>query len=281
MEEVNDPVYFHQFVEHALRHGLQYLVEVDLRTVLPLAFKPETQAALQKMVVGTIDLEQQMDFLRNRMFRQTLLCHAEVPVQRTILPQPVMSSWLRSQATRTDVTDATQRAGVVQFISKDEATISTDHPLTVAALGILAQAWPRALSFAELVKAARQVLEESEGYTAIGAPEEMTLAANLLRAYGRSPQLVDLHCFHPPLVTTMSERPLASATARFEAQTRTTVTNMWHERVTLLPIQQEILPFLDGEHTLEELVALLDSTVSAAELNEHLRWFAFAALLVG
>ena len=281
MEEVNDPVYFHQFVEHALRHGLQYLVEVDLRTVLPLAFKPETQAALQKMVVGTIDLEQQMDFLRNRMFRQTLLCHAEVPVQRTILPQPVMSSWLRSQATRTDVTDATQRAGVVQFISKDEATISTDHPLTVVALGILAQAWPRALSFAELVKAARQVLEESEGYTAIGAPEERTLAANLLRAYGRSPQLVDLHCFHPPLVTTMSERPLASATARFEAQTRTTVTNMWHERVTLLPIQQEILPFLDGEHTLEELVALLDSTVSAAELNEHLRWFAFAALLVG
>jgi hypothetical protein len=51
--------------------------------------------------------------------------------------------------------------------------------------------------------------------------------------------------------------------------------------VTLLPAQQTILPYLDGEHTPAELVALFGSTISATELNEYLRWFAFAALLVG
>ena len=32
LAEVNDPVYFHQFVERAARHGLHYLAEADVPT---------------------------------------------------------------------------------------------------------------------------------------------------------------------------------------------------------------------------------------------------------
>jgi SAM-dependent methyltransferase len=76
LNEVNDPVYFYQFVDHAQKHGLQYLVEVELRSVMMTSFKPETQAALKTMIWDAIDLEQKMDFVRNQMFRQTLVCHA-------------------------------------------------------------------------------------------------------------------------------------------------------------------------------------------------------------
>jgi SAM-dependent methyltransferase/methyltransferase-like protein len=275
LSEVNDPVYFHQFVEHAAQHHLQYLVEVDLRTVLPSAFKAETQGALQKMAVNTIDLEQQMDFLRNRMFRQTLVCHAETPVQRQILPQPVMNGWLRSQAQRVAAPATPLPAGVVQFVGKDDATLTTDHPLTVAAFEILAQVWPRALHFGEVVEAARRAVESP-----VGPSDEMVLAATLLRAYGQSLQLVDVHTFLPKFVTTVSARPIASPIARYEAEKRTIVTNMWHERVTLLPVQQTILRALNGTHTVAEIALLLGSAIAPAEVDEHLRWFAFAALLV-
>lgn len=281
LSETNDPVYFHEFVEHAQRHALQYLVEVELRAVLVTSFKPETQAALKTMIWDAIDLEQKMDFVRNQMFRQTLICHAEVPVERRIMPQAVMESWLRSQAKRVAATAESLPAGSVQFASHDEATLTTNHPLSIAALELLAQAWPRALHFTELVAAARTRLGSTPANPVGGGQQEvMALASTLLRAHGQSPQLVELHSFHPQLVSRVSERPTASKMARFEAETRTIVTNMWHDRVTLLPVQQSILRYLDGSRTVAEVAKLLQRVVTPAQLDEHLRFLAYAALLV-
>ncbi|MCC6453819.1 MAG: methyltransferase regulatory domain-containing protein [Caldilineaceae bacterium] len=281
LSEVNDPVYFYQFVDHIGQHGLQYLIEADLRTVLPLSFTAGTQSALQEMAKDAIDLEQKMDFLRNQMFRQTLVCHTEVPVARRIQPHALMGGWLRSQAKRTTMDATAQRPGVVQFSSKDEATLATDHPLSVAAMEILAKAWPRALRYDDLLAEARQVVGIRGGSGELdGRQEEMALVSTLLRACGQSPQLVEVNSFHPQLVTTVSAQPVASRMARFEAQTRSIVTNLWHERVTLLPVQQSLLRFLDGDHSLADVAALLGNSVTDAELDEHLRWFAYAALLV-
>jgi hypothetical protein len=68
--------------------------------------------------------------------------------------------------------------------------------------------------------------------------------------------------------------------ARFEAETRQIVTNAWHDRVTLLPVQQSILRYLDGTRTSAELAKLLKQVVTPAQLDEHLRFFAYAGLLV-
>lgn len=281
MEEVNDPVYFHQFVEHISAHDLQYLVEIDFRTMLPSAFNAETQTALQAMANDAIEWEQKMDFLANRMFRQSLLCHADRPVQRRLSPQAVMGSWLRSQAKRVASPSAPLRPGVVQFAGKGEATLSTDHPLSIAALEVLAAVWPRALDFAELVAAARARMGAShEGSSGADLSEEMALASTLLRAHAQSVHLVDLHSYQPQVTSGVNVRPVASAMARYEALTRTVVTNMWHERVTLLPVQQRILRCLNGEHTVAQVADLLDGEITAAEAEEHLRFFAYAALLV-
>jgi methyltransferase-like protein/ubiquinone/menaquinone biosynthesis C-methylase UbiE len=281
LSEVNDPVYFYQFVDHAQKHGLQYLVEVELRAVLISSFKPETQNALKTMIWDAIDLEQKMDFVRNQMFRQTLLCHADPPVDRRISPQGVTESWLRSQARRVTTPNTQLPADVVQFRSKDEATLATNHPLSIKAMEILAEAWPRALHFTDLTAAARKALGDSPDNPVGAGPQEvMALASTLLRAHGQSSQLVELHSFEPRLVKSVSERPEASRMARFEAQSRQIVTNVWHDRVTLLPAQQALLRLLDGTRTREELAKQLQETLSSAEMDEHLRFFAYAGLLV-
>jgi hypothetical protein len=50
--------------------------------------------------------------------------------------------------------------------------------------------------------------------------------------------------------------------------------------VTLLPVQQSILRYLDGSRTVDELAILLKKTVKPEQLDEHLRFFAYAGLLV-
>lgn len=282
LEETNEPVYFRDFVVHAQQHGLAYLAEVELREVLPHAFKPETQAKLQELASNSIDLEQYMDFLRNRMFRQTLLVHDDIPSQRTLRPEPLYSMCVRSQAQPVQPTDETH-TGMGQFKAKDGATLTTDHPVSQAAMEILAQVYPQALSFADLLRTARDTLPPAQRKPQPGKlPDEVALAANLLRAHGYSNQLAQLHVHLPAFVTTVSERPVALPTARFEAATRTVVTNVWHERVSMQPVQLDILRLLDGTRTRDDLLTALPSLTNLppSEVDLHLRWLAHTALLI-
>ena len=74
--EINTPVYFHQFIEHATRHGLQYLSEADFVEIQIGVCPPKAVEVLKQISSNRIAQEQYMDFLKGRRFRQTLLCHA-------------------------------------------------------------------------------------------------------------------------------------------------------------------------------------------------------------
>ena len=76
LEEVNDPLYFHQFMGRAGAKGLQYLGEAQIGSMVAGKFGPEGEQILRQISPNLLHMEQYMDFLRNRMFRQTLLCHA-------------------------------------------------------------------------------------------------------------------------------------------------------------------------------------------------------------
>jgi SAM-dependent methyltransferase len=66
---VNDPVWFRDFAAHAERHGLQYVGEAGPGARVPL------------------DSEQYADFVRMRSFRQSVVCRAEVALDRDVRPE--------------------------------------------------------------------------------------------------------------------------------------------------------------------------------------------------
>ena len=53
--------------------GLRFLGEADFVVMLPSSFSQEAQQTLRNIAPEQVQLEQYMDFLRNRMFRQSLL----------------------------------------------------------------------------------------------------------------------------------------------------------------------------------------------------------------
>jgi methyltransferase-like protein/protein-L-isoaspartate O-methyltransferase len=261
LEDVNDPVYFHQFAEQAARHQLQYLAEAEFRKMVDSNFPPQVSKMLLGMAGDLVELEQYMDFLRNRSFRQSLLCHEGVTLNRKLKPARVMRLFASSCAEPVTEGEPDLRSdAVVKFRGADGAVLSIDHPLTKAAMRYLNERWPQAVPFDELVSDARQRLASDTGGPSERADEvdaeidteidteidAQILGANLLKAYSYSAKLVSLHAYAPPVARTVSEQPEASPVARFQAQTSPIVTNMRHERVTLDGFNRYLLLQLDG-----------------------------------
>jgi len=98
LAEVNEPVYFYQFAERAAQHGLRYLGEAEFQSMLADNLPAEVTARLRGLVRSTIELEQYMDFLRNRTFRQTLLCRQEVELKSRLSPDRLTEFYIASSA---------------------------------------------------------------------------------------------------------------------------------------------------------------------------------------
>jgi len=304
LEEVNEPFYFHQFVDRATACDLQYLGEAEFSAMTGSRLPRPVFEKLDGMSTSVVDLEQYLDFLGNRTFRQTLLCHRGADLTRLLKPEQLRSFYLCSHA-QPEATEPDIRAvTTVRFKAEDGATLSIDHPLTKASLLILAEAWPEAITFDRLLTMARAHLADSP--TSLSADETLDAAivgANLLRAYGYSGSLVELRVHAPHLVVEVSESPRASMVARYQAQRGLRVTNLRHERVILDELDRYLLVRMDGRQSLDALVqSLFDGpvrqgllrvqrdgqliedasearTVLTEDTSMRLRWLARAGLL--
>ena len=323
MAEINEPLYFYQFAEEAQRHGLQYLGEADfsgMRGRLPTGsdVPPQVAAGLRRLAGDLVELEQAVDFMHNRMFRRTLLCHGAVDLPQRVSPDAVRAFYMTSRARPASPDPDLFSLSRVKFqvasshAEGDGPAITTNHPVSKLALHYLAEQWPAPVSFERLLSTARDRWQAAAPQPD-GPTEEVdaeVLAANLLTAYGYSNSLVDLYTYLPPFVPEVSERPVASAVARFQVQANTQqpgsslVTNLRHERVTMDSLDSFLLYHLDGSRDRAALLDLLmagpvaqgvltvqgegpmsqDDTqiraVLAEEVEQKLDWLACAALLV-
>jgi methyltransferase-like protein/SAM-dependent methyltransferase len=304
LEEVNEPLYFYQFAERAERHGLQYLGEAEFRTMVDRNFAPQVSERLREMSGSAIELEQYMDFLRNRTFRRTLLCHQDISLNHTLKPEQLTAFHISSRAQPVgedlDLLDDV----VAQFRASDGAILSTDHPATKAAMQRLGEIWPEGLPFEALLAAARSRLAEAGASVKAEGPladhDAMVVGTNLLKAYTYSDNLVELHVHEPRMALEPGERPSASLVARRLAKQGTKVTNLRHERVDLDDLDRLLLPYLDGNHDLTALAALLAAhgvmaigeggeriedpdrarEVMVRSVGRRIQWLARAALLI-
>ncbi|MDX1616745.1 MAG: class I SAM-dependent methyltransferase [Candidatus Promineifilaceae bacterium] len=261
---VNDPCYFHEFYKMAQQHGLQYLTEAVFSSVIPNYLPEPIIAGLQEMSAGLVDMEQYLDYINNRSFRQTLLCHKEVTVQRRLKPNLMLDRYYSSRA-HPEQAERPEATEVKRFRGTDGASLTSNHPLSQAAFRVLIEQAPRVFSFRELVEEALRLapLDQTESLD----QHTFQLAASLLQAYSYSGSLVDLHSYQPHIVTEISERPLASDIARWQAEHGFNVTNLLHERIILDNTFRFMVRHLDGTRTVDDLVALLQDVYDQGELR--------------
>lgn len=307
LSPVNEPVYFHQFVEAAGRHGLQYLAETPFSLVMPSNLPKSVVDTLRTMARTPIEMEQYMDFVRNRTFRQSLLCHEGQAIQHQLKgdPETVGSFSVATQAEPEDPGLDPTAAGVARFHTAEGATLSTDHPVSKAALHHLAAISPVAVPFADLLEeGCRRIYGVSSPTPDDLAADARVLASNLVSGYCYSRHLVEFHTRSPQFAAAVSERPVASPLARYlAAHDYELVPSLRHERIELDAFSRQLLPYLDGQRDHEALFAVVSElaaqhritieedgqpvddpgrsrAILAAELEANLRWLARSALLV-
>jgi methyltransferase-like protein/SAM-dependent methyltransferase len=255
LEEYNEPLYFHQFIDRAAEKGLQYLGEAQILSMLPSRLGTEVEKTLRSISHDLVQMEQYIDFLRNRMFRQTLLCRERIQLDYNFRPQALQKAFLSSPAmpVAADSDSAPDAAQRFRAAEKDALTLTTRDPLMKAAMTRLGQVWPESIAFGDLLTAAADRQSVSE-------EQSQQLAARLLRCYTSG--IIELSLGPPQLVAHVSERPIASPYARLRAREDSKVVNMKLESTVLNGLERLLLQNLDGQHDRPALIALAQARLN-------------------
>jgi SAM-dependent methyltransferase len=250
LAEVNTPVYFHEFVAHAARHGLQFLAEARLRDSQLLELPDNVSAALDGLPDDVVVREQYIDFIVNRMFRQTLLCRADVALQRGLHPRALAGTWFAGAL----VAEASDGDELPSFRGPRGVGAQPGDARFAAALQALASAWPAAVAFDEMIAG----LTDEDG---------VVLAQQMLEAHAAG--VIDLHRHPPTPSPTAGRRPCASALARRQAaEGLAVVTSLRHASVRLEdPLAVHLLMLLDGTRDRARLAAEVRAFVDAGGLE--------------
>ena len=239
ISEHNHPVYFHEFATaHAGQEGLQYLSEAN-PAALRLA-NPQADRMIRSISSNVIEIEQYMDFARNRAFRQTLLCHSNVALQRAAGPERLAGLHLSSMATLTGAqVDLSPGVGV-EFRHPSGLSMTVTGPLAKAAMHELVSKWPASVPFEELVARAIEKIPAAPADRAAGI-----LGNDLLRICGAGG--LEISAAPTLCVATAPVRAVASRIARLDAKRqRPLVTSARHTQVELPEGARRILQMLDG-----------------------------------
>jgi len=266
----NQPLLFEEFARMASEHGLQFLAEARFGTNT-FVQTPQLQQTLDAVSDDLVRREQHLDFLRNRFFRQSLLCHADR--RPSWLPSAGSVSRLRVFG-RVELLDPGP-TGVDEserFRLDGLRVVETADPVLRGMLHHLRAAWPRPVSVAELVAGAF-----GPGGFPAGIPTEVLAGPLAVRGYADG--LWHLLAYDPPFVTTVSERPRACPLARWVAEQTDEVTNRLHRPVRLAEPERAVLRRLDGQTARDRLSSELSG--NGQDVGESLRLLAESALLVG
>lgn len=265
LEEFNEPVFFHEFARRANAAGLQYLGESDIASMYNCTLPEEITDRLDRVARTLVQKEQYLDFLRNRMFRQTLLCHDSLVPDRTLglsdLHQVFISSSMQPvRSTRRDGSP-----GPVEF-KRGGLRVTVGTPLLQASLLELARVYPVRLTFEEMVTRARtrfdsRRLISREEYE----QENQDLARDVLQMYVSG--AIELHACDGPFVAVESERPFASSYARYQAEHGEFVTSAEHQVVGLNLFERRLLGLLDGNRTSDQLATIVQQWIDCQELQ--------------
>ncbi len=247
--EVNTPVYLHEFVAHAARHGLQFLAEARLHDSQLHELPDDVAAELGQLPDDAVVREQYIDFVVNRMFRQTLLCRDDIALDRH-LDARRLAGLSFAAALGIERTAGKQPT----FLSRGGVSFQPARPQLTAALQAIAAAWPQAVTF-------EQLTADHDPAT----PDRLGSELFELHAAGG----LDLHVHPPTPAAAPGARPVASPLALRQAAAQLDrVTSLRHVSIGIEdPLAAHLLSLLDGTRDRDDLEAAVSEYVAGGGLE--------------
>lgn len=265
LEEHNEPVWFLDFCDRVHESGLRYLGDAEFGSMVASTTFPErVEKELDRISSELLIQEQYMDFLRNRSFRQSLLCHSSLTPNYDVgldrIQRVQISSTLRCDDEHQPFVDAV-------FANDEGLRLRTDSDLIYSTMLALSSVWPRAISFDDLVDRTEHLLQR-----VLSSQDCQKIATSLLSTYSQfHGTAVQFHLESPPVAVGVSLKPHAHALARYQASHNKQIASLRHDVVACTPFDRHLIPLLDGtrdrEMLVEELLRLHLSKALTIEEN--------------
>lgn len=257
LEAFNAPCYFQQLLERAGGHGLSYLAEAEPSGMFINNYgKDIAEPLLKECGHSQVLLEQYLDFVVNRTFRQTLLVHESRSSQVRYQLQPQRYRSLHFCAQLPCMQGTTLQDGSAQqYGGQGSTVVTTSESVVKLAIDLLTAAWPCTLSHEALLQGVRSGLQHP-------LPEEKSrallddLLEHLLTRGMAKYQLTAVQ------IPASDGNPRVDANVRSMAllsqrETDANTFNQWHEIVPLSVVERWLLPALDGSHDRSALIEML------------------------
>jgi len=266
LELYNAPCYFGDFVSAAETAGLAYLGDAVPSSMFVANFGASVAAPLLKECGDSqVRLEQYLDFVSNRTFRQTLLVHADragdisYRLDGERLRALHVAAFLPPQGEAV-LDDAPRPYGP----AGSRPLILPQRSLKAAAAALTA-AWPGTLDFRSLMAAVEAALP---GEMPAEAEAEVTDLIELLVMQDRGKvRLSPVAKPEPAYAVPEAWRRYAACT---EKAGMARIANAWHESVVLDVVERCLVPHLDGTREDEELIDRLVDCVATGALSFRL-----------
>lgn len=265
LEEENAQFYFHEFMEEAGKHNLQYLADCNLSTMYLGNMPPKVVEQL-KAVNDIVRTEQYMDFITNRRFRTTLLCHKDVKINRNINNDDIMKfnmifNIVPEKALKE--VDLNNSAESLKFFLNGnvDSNLSTSSPYMKAILYTFSENLNNPLSFEKIVSEANKKLHNTK-LNEVKA--ELLGNAMKLVLQGYISITTQKHRDRPEL-----NKPKALKLAVHQA-THTPymwVTNLKHEPIGVNFFEKFAIRYMDGNHDKKAIIDAVMDHVAKGEIN--------------
>ncbi len=279
LEAFNEPILLTDFIGEANKYGLDYVCDIVLEMQFP-AYLGEHAEQVLGLVDDPIERLQQTDFLLNRSFHQSLLCHkSSQPSRLPDLEQLRNFAWIADlhPPKKLDL----RRSKSAPFTHKDGQKYEIFHPLTKAGIALLAEHFPEPVSFTELLGRAAKWVRGNGGE--LFAEQEGEMLNEMFSLYAKGV----IHARPAGMVGTTAgliEWQMDAVARQGILRGDSHIPTSHHSGIHLDQFAARAIKYLDGstdkekllENLLEdfkpggELEGLVDSSMPADELASHL-----------
>jgi methyltransferase-like protein len=262
LASINQPLLFSEFAARARTYGLQYVCDLDLQSMFPSVLGDKVVAFVEG-IGDRVEQEQYLDFVRNRNFRQTLLCHHAQQVDGELRLEKLDALAFFANLSPPKKLDL-RRVKEAPFTAPDGNRYAVRHPLAKAALLYLLSVYPDAVDFAKLFTHA-QAMVRSHGDPRY-ANDLYDLRGELFSLYAHQASGFAMGAQH--IARTLAERPCASALARSQAASGLGhLATVRHETIRIDAFAHRLVSYLDGTRSKDELIAQLTSDIVSGDLT--------------
>ena len=251
--DVNEPIYFTEFLKRIHAVGLKYVDDAYPGSASLDRLNIAAQDWARERFTDEAEQQQYVDFIGNVSFRRSLVCCDSVQLDRK-----VTLDHLKPLHALAICRSEPSESSVPKYKTDSGRSFSIEHAGLQAVLKRLVSARPESVGVLELRELLGQDVSDDE-------------AANMFEGLLHG-AVLEFMADASPCTKQVEDRPCASRLVRHQAVSHL-VTNAAHRTGRIdHPLEQELLPLLDGSHTLPELTLMIRERITTDQPLSDDQW---------